>query len=75
MSTKAMDELGEEKGPGSATCRIFSPVFLPVASEKGTQLTFVLPSHTYGMIYNSTNAVHSGCPLKTLILVPQAFRY
>ena len=50
MSTKAMDELGDEKAQGSVTQHIFSLVFLPVASETGTQLIFVLLSLIYGMI-------------------------
>lgn len=49
MSTKAMDELGEEKAQGSVTQHIFSLVFLPVVSEKGTQLIFVIPSLIYAM--------------------------
>lgn len=50
MSTKAMKEEGEGKAQGSVTQHIFSLVFLPVASVKGTHLIFVLSSLTYNMI-------------------------
>lgn len=50
MSTKAMNEEGEEKAQGSVVQHIFYLVFLAGASEKGTQLIFVLSSLTYSII-------------------------
>lgn len=50
MNTKAMDVPGEEKAQESVTQHMFSLVLLPVASEKGTHLIFVLPRYVYSMV-------------------------